>query len=379
MRPANDCYDAVIVGAGMAGASLAAELAVDMSVLLVEMEEQPGYHATGRSVAFWQESYGGPGVQPLTRASRPLLEQPEPDFAEAGFLVSRGALHIGRSEDEGQRAAMVEEFGSGVFEPLDGRALAARVPGLRQDWVVGLEEPGTCDIDVAALHTAYLRRFRKRGGALLCRSRFERAHRAGGEWEIALSGATVRAPLLINAAGAWADTVAVASGVRPVGIAPLLRTVVQLRVDPPVADALPLILDLAGDFYFKPVGGGRIWLTPHDEQPSEPGDVAPDAVDIALAIERLQSAVDWKIEAVERKWAGLRSFAPDRLPVYGRDPDQPDFFWFAGQGGFGIQTAPAAARLAAALILGRDDPLLAGLDASRYAPQRFRRESGEGR
>lgn len=379
MSKLRDRYDAVIVGAGMAGASLAAELSADMSVLLVEMEEQPGYHATGRSVAFWQESYGGPGVRPLTCASRPLLEQPEPDFAEGSFLLPRGALHIGRSEDARHRAAMVEEFDDGVLEPLDGRALAARIAGLRTDWILGLEEPGTCDIDVAALHTAYLRRFRKRGGELLCRSRFGRADRAGDGWTIALSGATVRAPLLINAAGAWADRVAAASGVRPVGIAPLLRTVVQLRVDPPVADTLPLILDLAGRFYFKPVGGGRIWLTPHDEQPNEPGDVAPDALDVALAIERLQSAVDWKIEAVERKWAGLRSFASDRLPVYGRDPDQPDFFWFAGQGGFGIQTAPAAARLAAALILGRDDPLLAGLDASRYAPQRLRRESGEGR
>lgn len=377
MNEPRDRYDAVVVGAGMAGASLAGELAADMSVLLVEMEEQPGYHATGRSVAFWQESYGGPEVRPLTRASRPLLERPEPDFAEGGFLLPRGALHIGRSGDEGRRAAMTDTFGDGLFAPIDGAALGARIPGLRAEWTLGLEEQGTCDIDVAALHVAYLRRFRRRGGALLCRSRFERARHTDGGWEIALSGGSVRAPLLINAAGAWADRVAMSSGVRPVGIAPLLRTVVQLRVDPPVPDSMPLILDLSGRFYFKPVGGGRIWLTPHDEQPSEPADVASDPLDVALAIERLQSAVDWKIEAVERKWAGLRSFAPDRLPVYGRDPDVPGFFWFAGQGGFGIQTAPAAALLAASLILGRDDPALAGLDPLRYAPDRFRAAPGE--
>ncbi len=378
MSVSGDWYDAVVVGAGMAGASLAAELAADMSVLLVEMEDQPGYHATGRSVAFWQESYGGPGVRPLTCASRSLLERPEPDFAEAGFLVPRGALHIGRSEDEGQRAAMTSMFGDALFALLDGAALGERVPGLRAEWSLGLEEPSTCDIDVAALHAAYLRRFRRGGGALRCRSRFERARHTGGGWQIDLSGASVRAPLLVDAAGAWADRVAVASGVAPLGIAPLLRTVVQLRVDPPVPDSMPLILDLAGQFYFKPVGDGRIWLTPHDEQPSEPGDVAPDPLDVALAIERLQSAVDWRVEAVERKWAGLRSFAPDRLPVYGRDPDQPGFFWFAGQGGFGIQTAPVAARLAASLILGRNEPSLADLDLLLYAPDRFRRGAGEG-
>jgi D-arginine dehydrogenase len=179
--------------------------------------------------------------------------------------------------------------------------------------------------------------------------------------------------MIINAAGAWADQVAQASGVAPLGIQPMLRTVVQLRVDPAVPDDLPLVLDLSGRFYFKPAGGGRIWLTPHDETPVAAGDVAPDEMDVAIAIERLQQVVGWRVEAVERKWAGLRSFAPDRLPVYGFDSVVPGFFWFAGQGGFGIQTAPAAALLGAGLVRGTNiGPALAGIDPAKYAPARFR-------
>lgn len=367
-------YDAVIIGAGMAGASLGAELAGYMSVLVVEAEAQPGYHATGRSVAFWTESYGGPHVRPLTRVSYPLLASPEADFAGQSFLTPRGALHIGRAGDAALRDAMIGAFADdALFARVDGAALEARIPGLRADWSIGLTEPSTCDIDVAALHGAYLKRLRRLDGVVTCSSRFEGARALpDGGWSVRLAGAEeVRAGLLINAAGAWADDVAERSGVRGLGIRPLLRTVIQLRVDPAAPDDLPLVLDLAESFYFKPIGGGRLWLTPHDEQPAEPGDVAPDELDVAIAIDRLSQVVDWRVEAVERKWAGLRSFAPDRLPVYGRDVDVPGFFWFAGQGGFGIQTAPAAARLGAALILGAEDPFIARIDTKIYSPERF--------
>lgn len=368
-------YDAVIIGAGMAGASLGAELAAHMSVLLVEMEAQPGYHATGRSVAFWSESYGGPLVRPLTKASLPMLATPAPDFAEEGFLAPRGALHIGRAGDEAARAALIDDFsGKPLFAPVDAAELQRRITGLRPQWIFGLEEPGTRDIDVAALHTAYLRAFARRGGHVSGGTRFEGAVRTGaGEWRVRLANGEVIASRLINAAGAWADDVARSSGIAPLGITPLLRTVVQLRVDPPASENLPLVLDLAGGFYFKPVGGGRIWLTPHDEQPMTASDVAADEMDVAIAIERLREVVDWRIEAMERKWAGLRSFAPDRLPVYGFDPDEPGFFWFAGQGGFGIQTAPAAALLAKALILEEEmEAALADIDPTTYAPARLR-------
>ncbi|MEO8724411.1 MAG: FAD-binding oxidoreductase, partial [Sphingobium sp.] len=172
--------------------------------------------------------------------------------------------------------------------------------------------------------------------------------------------------------GAWADEVARFSGARPIGITPLQRTVVQLRTDQPTDITDPIIVDLALNFYFKAVGQDRLWLSPHDEIPVPPGDAAPEELDVAIAIDRFEHVVDWRIAAVERKWAGLRSFAPDRLPIYGFDVRVPNFFWFAGQGGFGIQTAPAAARLAAALVTGSSpDAAVAHIDGSAYAPARF--------
>ena len=178
----------------------------------------------------------------------------------------------------------------------------------------------------------------------------------------------------MNAAGAWADTIAERAGARPLGITPLRRTVAQLRVSPEAPADLPLVLDISGKFYFKS-DNGRLWLSPHDEIPTTPCDAAPEELDVALAIDRFQNVTDWKIEAVERRWAGLRSFSPDRLPVYGPDPEVPGFIWFAGQGGFGIQTAPAAARLGAQIMLGQSpDALTEAIDASAYAPSRFSRE-----
>ena len=368
-------YDAVIVGAGMAGASLAAEIAPYMSVLLVEMEAQPGYHATGRSVAFWVESYGGPDIAPLTAASGPILANPSPDFSAEGFLSPRGSILLGRAVDLPLRDAVLADFmGRDLFRTVEAGELHGRIPGLKPDWVLGLAEDNTRDIDVARLHASCLSAFARRGGRLLCGEELCGARaEPGGGWHIALSSGDVKTALLVNAAGAWADMVARSCGVPPVGILPYRRTVAQLRVDPPAALDLPVVIDLNENFYFKPSGGGRIWLSPHDEHPQAPGDVAADELDVAIAIDRLQQVVDWRIEAVERKWAGLRSFAPDRLPVYGRDPVCPDFFWFAGQGGFGIQTAPAAAKLGRWLIVGGErDAALRDIDAAFYAPDRFR-------
>jgi D-arginine dehydrogenase len=367
-------YDILIVGAGIAGASLGAELAAHGSVLMIEAEDAPGRHATGRSVAFWSETYGGPGIQPLSVASRPFLTAPDPAFSETGFLSPRGELHIGRAEDAPLRAAMMAEF-SDMGMPFllpDATELRARIPGLREQWVVGLEEPSTMDIDVAALHGAWLRRFSRAGGTLRTRATLSAARRVPAGWIVEIGGEEVACGTIVNAAGAWADPVAALCGIAPLGIAPLRRCVVQIRVDPPASEAMPLVMDLAGGFYFKPVGGGRLWLTPHDEVPSVPCDAAPEELDIAIAIDRFQSVVDWPIRAVEQRWAGLRSFAPDRLPVYGRDPADPAFFWFAGQGGFGIQTSPAAALIGRALMTGDAmDEAVSGTDVARFSPARF--------
>lgn len=363
-------HDIAVIGAGMAGASLAAELAPFASVLLLEGEDAPGYHATGRSAAFWEECYGGPGVVPLTRASGAYL-------AQHGFLTPRGALYVGRAED----AAAMEEFrasyqGTGVaIERLAPDALTDLVPQIRPDWSEALHQPACADIDVAGLHQHYLARARQGGVEIRCRARVTGLARKDGASTITgARGETWRAATVVNAAGAWADEIARLAGVRPIGIAPFRRTVAVLRVDPPAPADLPLVLDIGGGFYFKP-DAGRLWLSPHDEVPSEPCDAAPEEIDVAIAIDRFQQATNWRIAAVERRWAGLRSFAPDRMPVYGYDPAGEGFFWFAGQGGFGIQTAPAAARLGAQALLGHGpDAMTAGIDASAYSPARFAAE-----
>jgi D-arginine dehydrogenase len=359
--------DIAIVGAGMAGASLAAELAGQASVLLLEAEDQPGYHATGRSAAFWSETYGGPLVQPLTTASGAFLRQ-------GGYLKPRGGLHIAADPAGAAELARMERdyVGAVALERLDRPALDARIPGLRAGWNSGLLEPSCMDIDVAALHGFYLAAARRQGARLVANARLVGAEAVGRCWSLSTSAGRFEADILVNAAGAWADPVAVCAGIAPLGIRPFRRTLAQLLVAPRVPADLPLVVDALGRFYFKPEAGGRLWLSPHDETPSEPCDCAAEEYDVALAVARLEAIVDWRVERVERRWAGLRSFAPDRLPVYGFAPGRRDFFWFAGQGGFGIQTAPAAAKLAAALLLGkRADGSVAHIDPEPYGPGRF--------
>ena len=359
--------DIAVIGAGIAGASIAAELASHGSVLLAEAERFPGYHSTGRSAAFWDECYGGPQVVPLTLASGEWLRQ-------GGFLGARGALHIAHDGQEAALDAFERTFAdSGATIERVGRAgMEALIPGLLPGWNAAIGEPHCADIDVAALHQHYLREARRGGVTLITGHRLASAKRSGGLWHLGFdNGAEVITGTLVNAAGAWADEVAQIAGCRPIGITPYRRTVVQLRTDPVPDAALPLVLGIDGSFYFKP-DSGRVWLSPHDETPSSACDVAPEELDVALAIDRFQQVVGWQVQAVERKWAGLRSFAPDRLPVYGADPECDGFFWFAGQGGFGIQTAPAAARLAAQLLTGAErDGITGSLDASVYSPARF--------
>ena len=359
-------YDFAIVGAGIAGASLAAELGCHARVLLLEAEERPGYHATGRSAAFWEECYGGPEIVPLTLASGPYLR-------DHGFLKRRGALYIGRGEDAALVDRFMERFSKtgATIERLGREALAGRIDGLRPDWTEAIWEPACADIDVASLHQHVLKAALSAEVALRCRARVCELLRRGDNWRIACeSGDVFHAATIVDAAGAWADDLAVMAGARPRGIQPLRRTVAQLRTDPAPAADMPLVLDIAGDFYFKPEAGS-LWLSPHDETPSTPCDAAPEEIDVAKAIARLEDVVDWRIQKVEHRWAGLRSFSRDRLPVYGWDTDIEGFAWFAGQGGFGIQTAPAAARLASQLLLDLPrDAMTESLDASLYDPGR---------
>ncbi|MBB5715940.1 NAD(P)/FAD-dependent oxidoreductase [Sphingomonas aerophila] len=357
-------FDVAIIGAGIAGASLAAELAPHARVLLVEGEDAPGYHATGRSAAFWSETYGGPGIQPLTSASGPTLRA-------GGFLQPLGSIHVGREADRAAAHALLAAF-AGTSVMLEAVDPADQIPGIRDGWTVGVWEPSCAYIDVGGLHASCLARARAAGATLVTSAGLRGADRSDGRWHLVTAAGRYTAETVVNAAGAWADQVARVFGAEPLGIAPFRRTMAQLRVDPPACAGLPHVAALNGTFYFKPEAGGRVWLSPHDEIPTDPCDAAPDELDVAIAIDRLESAVDWRVEAVERRWAGLRSFAPDRLPVFGFDPVVPGLFWCAGQGGFGIQTAPAAATLSTALLLQQGE-LPPGVDPLIFSPGRFRR------
>lgn len=373
-------FDIVIIGAGMAGASLAAELAASgKSILILEAEDQPGYHTTGRSAAFWHESYGGPEIQPLTTNSLAFLGSPPKDFSEYGFLTPRHAVTLGRAEDTAEMQKFRDDFAaSGVeMQDLDRTALGEVVPGLLPEWTQGISEPSCADIEVGGLHSAYLRWAKKGGVELKTRAAVQGASRqSDGSWLINTSAGDFEADIIVNAAGAWADDLATKASVAPVGVQPYRRTLLQLRLGTPTPADLPLVIDVNGSFYFKGESEGKIWLSPHDEIPDEARDVSPEDLDVAIAIDRLEHVVDWPIAAVERKWAGLRSFAPDRLPVIGFDPLVPGFFWLAGQGGYGIMTAPAVAALAGRLIAGeRSDALHASIGglpkAEFFSPDRF--------
>lgn len=366
--------DVLIVGAGIAGASLAAALAPYRQVLMIEAEDMPGYHSTGRSAAFWHETYGGVHIQPLSIASYGVLMNPPTEFSDHGFLAPRAALTVGRFDEAAAVDAFTAEFAAqGVdVKRLSGADVAREIPGIRPDWTEAAFESACKDINVGGLHAAYLRAAKRAGAMLMTRAPLGSARRTSHGWDVRIGNETIRAGTIVNAAGAWADAIAKACGVAPVGIQPYRRTIVQLRLGVPVPASLPLVIHVNGSFYFKGESEGRVWLSPHDETASEACDAAPDELDIAIAIDRMQQVVDWPIAAVERKWAGLRSFAPDRLPVLGADPHVPGFVWCVGQGGFGIQTSPAVAGLLAAQLgaPARDDAI-GRLDPAPFAASRF--------
>jgi D-arginine dehydrogenase len=361
--------DVLIVGGGIAGASLAARLAGESRVILVEAEDMCGRHATGRSAAFWQASLGGDTPERrLSLASKPMFDENWPGSATP-LLRPRGAVHLTgpvgeKMEDAGELA--------GEYAPvhLDRSELDALIPGMRDQWTGAWYESSCADIEVAAFHQACLAATRRQGGQVRPSAALQSARRTADGWQAETSAGSIFASTLVNAAGAWGDAVAELAGMPPLGLMPKRRTVVQLRVGRKGLRDLPFVTDLHQSFYFKGEGDNSVWVCPLDETDVEPCDAAPEEIDVAVAIDRFQKAVDWPVEAVERKWAGLRTFARDRGMKFGFDPDMPGFFWCVGQGGMGIQTAPAASLLCASLIKREPIPAeLTGLTASDFAPR----------
>ena len=369
-------FDIAVTGAGIAGASAAAHLARTARVVVLEQESHPGYHATGRSAALFSEIYGNTVVRALSRASRAFLFTPPDGFSEHALTAPRGALHIARSDQMGALEELLREPDVAANAHFVDAAEVMRLsPILREDYAVGgAHEPDARDIDVHGLHQGYLKLLKARGGTLVCDAPCAGIERMGDVWRIRAGDDVYTAPIIVNAAGAWADEIAVLAGVSPLGITPCRRTAMLIEA-PPVAgiDRMPLTIDMAEEFYFKP-DAGKLFISPADETPSPPCDAQPDELDIAIAIDRVQTATTLEIARVSSKWAGLRSFAPDRSLVIGFDRAAEGFFWLAGQGGYGIQTAPAASRLAAALILGQgvpNDIADFGVSADMVSPKRF--------
>ncbi len=362
--------DVLIVGGGIAGASLGARLAGSMSVMIVEAEDLCGRHATGRSAAFWQASLGGDTPERrLSLASKPMFDADWPGSATP-LLRARGAVHL-----TGPCGEAFEDVGdlSGDYAPtrLDRAELDRLIPGLRDQWTGAWLEPSCADIEVAAFHNACLGAVRRHGGEVRTDAALKSARKEGSGWTIETSVGSVEADVLVNAAGAWGDEVAERAGVARIGLEPRRRTVVQLRVGRWGLRDVPFVTDLHESFYFKGEGDNSVWVCPLDEMLVDPCDAAPEEIDVAIAIDRFEKAVDWPVEAVERKWAGLRTFAPDRRMKFGFDPVADGFFWCVGQGGMGIQTAPAASLLCASLV--KDKPLpseLSGIDPADFALRR---------
>ena len=371
-----DC-DFLIIGAGIAGASAGYFLSRHGSTVLLERESAPGYHTTGRSAAFYAPSYGGANIRPLTIASGPFLRNPPDGFSDTPLLSERRALYIARQDQLAELDAFEAELRR--LEPdivrLGPQQARALCSVLREDYVAGaLLEPECSDLDVNAVHQGFLRGMRQHGGSVATNATALSIIRVDGKWEVATPSGTWRAPVLVNAAGAWADQVAGLAGLKTIGMRPLRRTIVILPPPPQFSPHWPVVLDVGDQFYFKPESG-RILASPADETPSDPVDAQPEEIDIAIAIDRIQQAADIPVRHVDNKWAGLRTFSPDRTPVVGFDDEGPGFFWFVGQGGYGIQTAPMMGRLAESLIIDRKMPEeLAGFDvtAATYDPDRFR-------
>src|SRR3990170_938234 len=332
----NEC-DVLIVGGGIAGASLGARLA-------------------------------GPARR-LSFASKPMFDAGWPG-SSTPLLRRRGSVHL--TGPHGDRIEGAEELtGEHALIHLDRAALDPMIPGLRGQWTGAWFEASCADIEVAAFHAACLAAIRRDGGEVRTDAGLRSAARLADGWEADTAAGAIRAGIMVNAAGAWADDVAARCGVAAIGLQPMRRTVVQLRVGRTGLRDLPLVTDLHASFYFKGEGDRSVWVSPLDETPVDPCDAAPEEIDVAIAIDRFERAVDWPVEAVERKWAGLRSFAPGRLMKYGFDRQAPGFLWCAGQGGMGIQTPPAASLLCATLIRGQPLPAeLAGIDPADFAPHR---------
>lgn len=372
-------FDVAVIGGGIAGASAAYELSEHGDVVVLEREATCGHHATGRSAAVFTECYGDAVVRRLAIASRRFLSEPPDHFADGPLLTERPLLFVGTDRQRRSLAAALDDFRSMVpsVRRVGADEAAEMCPVLDTAAITGgVLEPHARDLDVHGLHLGYQVAFRRRGGVIRTAAEVTSLRRRGAGWVVTTADSDYLVDTVVNAAGAWCDAVAEMGGVSPVGLVPKRRTAFTFR--PPEGmthRAWPMVIDVEEHWYFKPEGA-HLLASPADETPMEPCDVRHDEADVALAIQRIEAVTTLSIRTVDHAWAGLRSFVADHRPVNGWAPDAPGFYWLAGQGGFGIKTAPAMARIAAGLISGNglpDDLAGSGLTAADLGPLRLGR------
>ena len=378
---ADSTADILVIGAGIAAASAGYWLAQHGKVALLERESQPGAHSTGRSAALFMESYGTPQVRALTMASRAFFDAPPEGFTEVPLLTPRGALMVATDDLVAQLDAQWEVMRAVTDRArrLDGRQTCEMVPVLRPDRIVGgVYEPDAADIDVNALHQGFLKGLRRRGGRVVCDAEVTHIERVGDVWQARAGDRTYAAPLLVNATGAWADVVGRMAGTQPIGLVPKRRSAFMFAPPQGLEFARwPMSAGVDESWYIKP-DAGQMLGSPANADPVEPQDVRPEELDIAIAIDRIETMTTLRIVRPTRTWAGLRSFVADGDLVGGFDPELPDFFWIAAQGGYGIQTSAAMGEACAALAMRRAIPdriARFGLNEAMLSPARLRTAS----
>ena len=376
---AHERFDVAVIGGGIAGTSVAAELSKDRRVLLLEMESQPGYHTTGRSAAVYAAVYGPSPIRALTRASRAFFASPSTSHFDTALFRPRPIMMIARQEQAFALDQTIAEVGVMTpVERINESAMRKLNPLVKRGYASAamLDMSGE-DIDVAALHQGYLRQFRDFGGDLRCNATVLGLTHTGRDWQINTGVGEFTVDTIVNAAGAWAEHIGGLAQAESIGLIPKRRTAAivaaPIELAPDTLASLPITIDIEENFYLKP-DAGRLLISPADETPSPACDAQPEDMDIALCVERIEQAFDLQVHRIESKWAGLRSFVADKCPVVGYSTTAPAFFWLAGQGGYGIQTAPALARLAASQVLQRpmpEDIAAEGVDLSEIDPSRL--------
>jgi D-arginine dehydrogenase len=352
--------DFIIIGSGMAGMSAAYRLSKHGKVIVLEKEGLLGYHTTGRSAAFFTENYGNQIIRSITKASRFFLENPPACFKEHELMTKYGgSLFISNNRQSkfiDKELEYAKSLSANVFE-ISKKEARKMVPVIKENYIDrALHEPDSKAMDVDLIHQGFFRGLKENNGEIIFNSEVNKIKKINNEWKIYTKNAELSSPILINAAGAWCDEVAILAGCNPLSLSPKRRTVIIFKSSENISSSdWPVVIDIEDKFYFKSEAG-KILASPADETDSLPCDAQPEEIDIALTVDRIENATNFKIKKIDHKWAGLRSFFPDRTPIVGEDPLESNFYWLAGQGGYGIQTAPGISKIIECLITGKKWP-----------------------